>query len=154
MGSCVHTHLHVLHLLAAHNEWNDPLQAALHLGLRDALLSSATTRQCVNINRGWMRPIFDMTVSKLPLGAVLMINKLHMYHVGLVMQIKILSSFLSCKTLQRALKLVIFAGICASTIALRCIWKPVWHYTWHRRLASSFPALPYSASLFIPPSPH
>lgn len=64
---------------------------------------------------------FDMTVSKLPLGAVLMINKLHMYHVGLVMQIKILSSFLSCKTLQRALKLVIFAGICASTIALRCI---------------------------------
>lgn len=36
---------------------------------------------------------FDMTVSKLPLGAVLMINKLHMYHVGLVMQIKILSSF-------------------------------------------------------------
>lgn len=71
-----------------------------------------------------------------------------------MLQIKILSSFLSSKTLQRALKLVIFAGMCASTTALRCIWKPVWYYTWLRRLASSFPALPYSTGLFIPPSPH
>lgn len=58
VGSYLHTHLHVLHLLAARNGWNVPLQTALHLGSSDALLSSETTRQCVNINQGEGRAIF------------------------------------------------------------------------------------------------
>lgn len=103
--------------------------------------SSATDARTINPGKQ-MRPILAR-LSKQVQGSFLMIS--WNISVGPVLQIKILSCFVSSKMSPRAWKLVIFDSVRGSKPVLRCNWKPG---CYSRRLASR--SL-HSAGFFSPP---